>query len=54
MAPFKTWNIHTLFKLGAAQIIVKEIEKYKLKLWLYKKLDGMIGNNIYSRNNYIV
>lgn len=39
---FGTWNVRTLFKPGAAQNIAKEIEKYNLKLLLYKKLDGMI------------
>ncbi|KAF0703874.1 ribosome biogenesis protein TSR3 isoform X1, partial [Aphis craccivora] len=29
---FGTWNVRTLFKPGAAQNIVKEIEKYKLKI----------------------
>jgi len=29
---FWTWNVRTLFKHGAVQNIVKEIEKYKLKL----------------------
>jgi hypothetical protein len=29
---FGTWNVCTLFKPGAAQNIVKEIDKYKLKI----------------------
>jgi exonuclease III len=27
---FGTWNIHTLFKPGAAQYLVKEIKRYNL------------------------
>lgn len=50
---FGTWNVRTLFKPGAAQNIVKEIEKYKLKIVALQEIrwddTGTLGT--YTRNN---
>ncbi|KAE9523136.1 hypothetical protein AGLY_016450 [Aphis glycines] len=35
---FGTWNVRTIFKCGAAQNIIKEIEKYKLKIVALQKI----------------
>lgn len=52
-----TWNIRPLLKLGAAQSIVKKIEKYKIKIVVLleiRKNDTSHGYDGYSKINCIL
>jgi len=38
---FGTWNVRTMFQSGTDISVVKEIEKYKIKIVEHKKSDGV-------------
>jgi hypothetical protein len=37
---FGTWNVRSLYRVGAIKSVVEELEKYKLDLVEYKRLGG--------------
>ena len=50
-----TWNVPALYRVGAMNKLVKEMDKYKKYIYmymLYKKLDGQ-GKNC-DKKNYMI
>jgi hypothetical protein len=37
---FGTWNVKSLYRSGSLKAVSREVGKYKLDLWEYRKSDG--------------
>jgi hypothetical protein len=37
---FGTWNVWSLYRIGSLRTVVRELGKYKLTYWVYRRSDG--------------
>ena len=49
----ETWNVYTLYRAGAVNELVKEMDKYKIDIWALQEIRWP-GKGTVARNNYMI